>query len=86
MREPVDIRKKEVKLICGDKWRFSHRENGYIILEKYKLEKDKPRWVMQIHAVSMESALQYVEQNYNGQCVVSSYDELKDESNIGSVA
>ncbi len=83
MINPTDIRKKEVKIVDGDKWRFSHRENGYIILEKYKVENNKVKWSMQLHATSMESALQYIYQNYKGKCGILSYEELEDE-NTGS--
>ena len=72
-----DIIKTEIKKIHGDKWRFMFRENGYVILEKFR-QGEKLEWYTHLHGVSLDACVQYVYQAYNGHCGVLIYDELED--------
>lgn len=81
----TDIKRSDIKLINGDKWRFDFRENGYVIVSGYegggqtgKKKKEVPKWRPYLHAPDLESCLQYVFNTYNGSCEYLKYEELED--------
>lgn len=76
-----DIKKSEIKIINGEKWRFLFRENGYVIVERLVFglngKKENIHWQRYLHGVNLESCLQYIFTVYNGSCGVLKYDDLK---------
>ncbi len=77
-----DIRKSEIKIIHGDKWRFEFRENGYVVVSKLrrtiKGKNEVVDWQRYLHAPDLQSCLQYVYVTYDGKCGVLKYDDLED--------
>ena len=80
--ERNDIKKTEIKLINGDKWKFDFRENGYVIVSDIttvkKGKKDEIVWRVGLHATNLESCLQYIWTSYNGKIKPIDYKELED--------
>lgn len=80
--ERDDIRKTDIKLINGDKWKFDFRENGYVIVSDIttikKGTKDEVVWRVGLHGTNLESCLQYVWTTYNGNVEAIDYKELED--------
>lgn len=77
-----DIKKSEIKIVNGDKWRFDFRENGWVVLRKMRKDflkkKEVVSWDMQLHGVDVESCLQYIFSYYNGNINPLKYEELQD--------
>ena len=74
-----DIKKSEIKTIENQKWKFDHRENGYVILSLMSTEKEKVKWSMQLHAVDIEACLNYIFKYYRGRCGYLTYNDLMDD-------
>jgi len=76
-----DIKRSEIKIVNGDKWKFDFRENGYVIVSAIKREvvkkKEVVSWQRYLHAPDLESCLQYVYTTYNGGCDILKYEELE---------
>ena len=77
-----NIRKSEIKLINGNKWKFDFRENGYVIVSDINTvtvgKKDEVKWRVGLHGINIEACLQYIFTTYNGKCGILKYDELED--------
>ncbi len=74
-----DIKKEVIKIIYGEKWKFSFKESGWVVLSASTVDKDNNiKWQTYIQAIDLESCLQYVF-SYNrsrGEFLV--FDELED--------
>ena len=75
----LDINRTEVKMIAGKKWQFRFRENGYVIVSGLETKENKLAWDMKLHAVDLDSCLQYVFVNMELKEPIN-YKELKEAS------
>lgn len=80
-----DIKKSEIKKVKDQKWKFDFRENGFVVLSLMKTTMKKLKkvdtvvvgWEMQLHAVDLESTLNYIYKFNRGKCGYLNYEELE---------
>lgn len=79
-----DIIKIDRKFINQDLWKFSFRENGFVIIERLDCIGCKKEWRKYHHGKSLICCLKYIYDYYFGKCGVINYDDLRNFMSINS--